>query len=178
MKEDLDKYYPNRSMHPHDIAILQRNFEIDNFWKRSNYYLIFNTALFFGVFTDVPAALTIVFCIIGFVSSVMWTLNNIASKFWQERWEIAARDTEPVYFVDKYRLFQDTKPTLIRKVGANLKDKNASRTYIWLMKGPVSVSRLMIVFPGLVVVTWSLIFLLGLFNPEILNLAVNTTCAE
>ena len=69
------------------IALETRNFEINLFWQRSNYFLILNAGLagiFFGIKDNLYS---IIFSIFGIIASFLWFRVNLGSKFWQSRWE-------------------------------------------------------------------------------------------
>jgi hypothetical protein len=72
-----------------------KNFEIENYWKRANYFWAFQIASFAGYFSVLsstayprnPQVLYFVICI-GFITSLAWALINQGSKTWQRHWEI------------------------------------------------------------------------------------------
>ncbi|RZT91028.1 hypothetical protein EV201_3368 [Ancylomarina subtilis] len=71
-----------------------KNFEIENYWKRANYFWAFQVASFAGYFAvlssksyeKTPQILFFVVCI-GFISALAWVFINIGSKTWQRHWE-------------------------------------------------------------------------------------------
>jgi len=79
----------------YDRAWEAKNFEIDNYWKRGNYFWAFQVASFAGYFSVLgadaypfnPEVLYAIVCI-GIVTSFAWTLTNKGSKTWQRHWEI------------------------------------------------------------------------------------------
>jgi hypothetical protein len=80
----------------YSVAYQTRNFEIQLFWQRSNYFLVLNTGIITGIAiklnsTDPIAAIFIVF---GFFVSLLWFRVNLGSKFWQSRWEQRLYDIE------------------------------------------------------------------------------------
>lgn len=62
-----------------------RNFEIDLFWKRSNYFLVLNTSIAVGYFT--ASHNEILIASLGLVICCLWFLVTLGGKFWQSRWE-------------------------------------------------------------------------------------------
>ncbi len=91
------------SLKKFDIALQTRNFEIDMFWKRSNYFLVLNTAIAVGfvslikeggyINVDVLSyTYALVFCFIGFVVCLAWVKVNLGSKYWQSHWEQILED--------------------------------------------------------------------------------------
>lgn len=77
-------------------AWLNRDFEIELYWKRATYFWTLIAAAFIGYITLVSTAETmdssyyhieyLIICI-GFVFSISWLLVNLGSKRWQENWE-------------------------------------------------------------------------------------------
>jgi hypothetical protein len=76
-------------------AVQTRNMEIELFWKRSNYFLVLNTAIAVGFFAELEngyyAAVLAFLCAIV---SGLWFLVNLGSKYWQSRWEHRSAVTE------------------------------------------------------------------------------------
>ncbi len=81
-----------------EIALDTRNFEINLFWKRSNYFLVLNTAIAVGFVSLIKKDLSIVkdmesyiqalvLCFIGVVVCIIWFKVNLGSKYWQSYWE-------------------------------------------------------------------------------------------
>ena len=72
-----------------------KNFEIEHYWKRANYFWAFQIASFAGYFTVIgskaylenPQVLYFVVCI-GLITGLAWTFTNKGSKTWQRHWEI------------------------------------------------------------------------------------------
>ena len=72
-----------------------KNFEIELYWKRANYFWAFQIASFAGYFTVIgssaytlnPQVLYFIVCI-GFVTCLAWVFTNKGSKTWQRHWEI------------------------------------------------------------------------------------------
>jgi hypothetical protein len=86
-KEDIETTYKK--------AWDAKNFEIEHYWKRANYFWAFQVASFAGYFTvigskaypDNPQILYFVVCI-GFITGLAWIFTNKGSKTWQRHWEI------------------------------------------------------------------------------------------
>ena len=70
------------------IALDNREFEIQLFWQRTNYFLVLITALGIGVFTVEDNLFSTILSILGTASSILWFRTNLGSKFWQESWEV------------------------------------------------------------------------------------------
>lgn len=87
----------------YDIALQIRNFEIELFWKRAQFFWIFLSALFIGYFYAFTTKNDIIgssggfssyrpyllhsITVIGILFSYIWMQAIKASAFWQENWE-------------------------------------------------------------------------------------------
>jgi len=82
----------------YEIANDTRKFEIDNYWKRANYYWLFQTAVYGGYFYSVtakwdknlckhPEYIIVGITCLGFLTALAWLFSNIGSKQWQKNWE-------------------------------------------------------------------------------------------
>ncbi|WP_286695769.1 hypothetical protein [Spongiibacter sp. UBA1325] len=69
------------------IALDTRNMEIELFWKRSNYFLVLNTAVAAGFFLKAGNDHQLPLGIFGLTAAILWLLVNVGGKFWQSRWE-------------------------------------------------------------------------------------------
>lgn len=69
------------------IALETRNIEIELFWKRSNYFLVLNTAVAAGFFLKAGNDHQLPLGIFGLTIAILWLLVNAGGKFWQSRWE-------------------------------------------------------------------------------------------
>ena len=78
------------------IALATRNFEIDLFWKRSNYFLVLNSGLALGFFKVDSLRFSILLGALGLTASILWFLVTLGGKFWQCRWEFRLRETETI----------------------------------------------------------------------------------
>jgi hypothetical protein len=79
-------------------AVALRNFEIELFWKRFNYFWLISAAALVGYVSAkerTDAILLLISCF-GLVSAVAWTLLNIGSKWWQEAYEERVKKYERV----------------------------------------------------------------------------------
>ncbi len=88
-----------------------KNFEIQNYWKRSNYFWAFQVASFTGYFAVLSSDFyksnpQVLYGVIGIgiISSLAWTLLNTGSKTWQRHWEnqvdmLEDKITGPLYKV-------------------------------------------------------------------------------
>jgi hypothetical protein len=69
------------------IALDTRNLEISLFWQRSNYFLVLNTALAIGFFSQQDGIFAYLIALFGLIASALWYRVNLGSKYWQSRWE-------------------------------------------------------------------------------------------
>ena len=81
------------------IALDTRKFEIELYWKRTGYFVLFIGAVFVGyykIMTVEKDTIDIIFqqewlllllAALGFLLSLLWYMANRGSKFWQENWE-------------------------------------------------------------------------------------------
>jgi len=100
-----------------------KNFEIDNYWKRANYFWAFQVASFAGYFsvlssksyTDSPQVLYFLVCI-GCITSLAWTFTNKGSKTWQRHWEIHVDMLENEITGPLYKVITDPKTFSVSKI--------------------------------------------------------------
>ena len=90
---------PKKWENAYNIALDNRKFEIENYWKRTTYFWAIITATF--VFYSVSITmeersvfefqfndfLPLLAASLGLILSLAWVLTNKGSKFWQENWE-------------------------------------------------------------------------------------------
>ena len=82
----------NKALERFKLILQTRDFEIEMFWKRCNYFLVLNTALAVGVFAlfakyDAPFLLILGACVAGVFVCVAWIKVGLGAKFWQSHWE-------------------------------------------------------------------------------------------
>lgn len=81
------------------VALETRRFEIDLYWRRSNYFILFIGAVFVAYFQADAFFLKFFLIVMGYISSFVWFCVNRGSKFWQENWEEnIKRDGEIMYY--------------------------------------------------------------------------------
>jgi len=107
------------------IAIQTRNLELGFFWQRSNYFLVLNTALATGSILTLEKIqnMFIFISIFGLLTSIIWILINLGSKFWQTRWEMKACELEKLVNID-VQLFSVDKETVKNDVKKFLEKDN------------------------------------------------------
>lgn len=95
-KCNLDNDNPDKKIAKEifDIALKSRNFEIQMFWQRCNYFLILNTAVGVAVAAAVASGKSMylspiipLLCFIGAFVSLAWINVGLGGKFWQSYWE-------------------------------------------------------------------------------------------
>jgi len=100
-----------------------KNFEIENYWKRANYFWAFQVASFAGYFAVLssaayasdPQVLYIVVCI-GVITGFAWFLTNKGSKAWQRHWEIHVDMLEEKVTGPLYKIVTVTKTYSVSKL--------------------------------------------------------------
>ena len=74
-----------------EIALDTRTFEIELYWKRTGYFVLFIGAVFVayqGFSKECPHEWLLPFLAsIGYLLSLLWYMANRGSKYWQENWE-------------------------------------------------------------------------------------------
>ena len=81
-----------------EIALDTRKFEIELYWKRTGYFVLFISAVFIGYYKIIQTKDSIIgiyqkewlllfLAALGFLLSLLWYMANRGSKFWQENWE-------------------------------------------------------------------------------------------
>lgn len=108
-------------------AWASRNFEIDLYWKRANYFWAFLVPAFAGYFALVNSSsysnddgfnhieVYLVICI-GFIISVAWALVNKGSKSWQRHWEVHVDLLENSITGPLYKTTLPTKTFSVSKI--------------------------------------------------------------
>jgi hypothetical protein len=136
---------PGKQEQALERAWITRNYEIDKFWQRSQFFWVFIAFVFtaYGavqignpprIYDTIPY-IELYLILLGIIVSVAWLLVIKGSKFWQENWEA---------HID--RLEDDITGPLHKTVYTN--GKNA-----------FSVSRINEMLAWVVIVVWGLLFL-------------------
>lgn len=76
------------------LAVSTRQFEIQMFWQRSNYFMVLNTAIAVGFFALKNDNYEPILAALGFSVSILWFFTSLGGKYWQSRWEQAAHRLE------------------------------------------------------------------------------------
>jgi hypothetical protein len=123
----------------YDKAWEAKNFEIENYWKRANYFWAFQVASFAGYFAVLsseayvknPQILYSVICI-GFISSLAWVFINIGSKTWQRHWENHVDMLEDKVTGPLYKIITEKKTYSVSKINEIISRFFAT---IWVILG-------------------------------------------
>ena len=98
-KEDYINEYDKKELEEaFKVALDTRKFEIELYWKRTGYFILFIGAVFVGYYTIIEKRdsekewLLLLFSSLGFLLSLLWYIANRGSKFWQENWEAHIED--------------------------------------------------------------------------------------
>ena len=138
------------------IALDTRNFEISLYWQRSNYFLVLNSALAVGFFSDKADGYKLALAILGSITSVLWIWVNLGGKYWQSRWEQEVAIRERKLYPDD-PLFQATPKQTDEYVRESLKWNNPGTLRRWLDKAVLwkpSVSMAMMVLSAAFLTCW------------------------
>lgn len=85
---------PISSTDLYKTALNTRNFEINLFWQRCNYFLVLNSALAYGVISLKDDKYLLPLSILGTLVCLLWYRVALGSKYWQERWEFCLNRLE------------------------------------------------------------------------------------
>lgn len=104
-----------------------KNFEIELYWKRAQYFWAFQIAAFAGYFGVLssddyssktpknPEILFFVICI-GFITALAWAFINQGSKTWQRHWEIHVDMLEKSITGPLYQIVTSQKTFSVSKI--------------------------------------------------------------
>lgn len=161
-KEDYVNNFDEKKLEEaFQIALDTRKFEIDLYWKRTGYFVLFIGAVFVGYYRVLPISgssdsekewLLLLLSSLGFLLSLLWYMANRGSKFWQENWEAHIEDLSIELGKPIFGIIKINEHTIY-----NLKQFNKSY--------PFSVSRVNQMVSLIITFSWLIILLkdLGLF---------------
>jgi len=135
----------------------QRNFEIDNFWKRAWFFgallLAIATAYFEAVKNEKQLAIYISF--LGLLVSFFQGLMNRGSKYWQERWENKTKNFESALEIDvtKTKRYKE-KEKYYLDAGILAKGEN-----LFSRASRYSVSKLTILIWDIITLYWLMLWI-------------------
>lgn len=125
-----------------------RDFEIEMYWKRAQYFWSFLAVIYAGYFLllttndnadNISIELKLLICSIGIIMSFAWYLVNRGSKRWQEHWEsmITTYERECDFIV--YGIRTETEKGIFKA-------------------GEFSVSKINIIVSFLIFISWLYLF--------------------
>jgi len=140
------------------IAVGTRQFEIQMLWQRSNYFLIFQTALVVALAAAKQDRwISALVSLLGIATALVWCLVNAGSKYWQVRWEAAAERLERQIAPD-VRLFAATPREVHDEVRRSINASGHTRFLSFvdrLILRKYSVSLMMMILSMGSVVVWT-----------------------
>lgn len=131
-----------------DIALDTRNFEIELYWKRANYFVIIIGAIFIGFYTVEGYYHGFLLSLLGYVVSFAWICLNRGSKFWQENWE---KNIEYLSDINGTPIF-------------NLVRKGERKPFLFMTSYPYYVSRLNLIVSIAIWISWFLLIALDTYK--------------
>lgn len=154
-KEDYIKEYDKEKLEEaFKIALDTRKFEIELYWKRTGYFVLFIGAVFVGYYTIINTAeecvskhqnqkewLLLLLSALGFLLSLLWYMANRGSKFWQENWEAHIEELSTHLGVPIFGIIKRREHSIIR---------NPMQEY------PFSVSKVNQMVSLIITLTWLL----------------------
>lgn len=140
---DLVKIGPDKAEKAFDRACAVRDFEIEMYWKRANYFWAFIASTFAGYFLLISSEkyakadqfnhVEVYFLIcIGLVLSIAWILTNIGSKSWQRHWEVHVDLLEDQFTGPLYKTVHFRKTFSVSKINEIVSGVFA---VIWVLLG-------------------------------------------
>lgn len=142
------------------LAVATREFEIQMFWQRSNYFMALNTAIAVGFFTNNNLVYSSILAALGMIVCMLWYFVNLGGKYWQCRWEEAASRFEQECAPDA-KLFSASKDEVHNEV-IHCLEKGSRKSWFqrWLNKNILdkpSVSYQMILLSFIFGVFWAFV---------------------
>lgn len=141
-----------------------RDFEIEMYWKRAQYFWSFLAVIYAGYFllvtskdcVTIPGEYKLLTAAIGVLMSFAWYLVNRGSKRWQEHWE---------QMIDKYEVMTDF---------IVYKDTTAVDTGL-IKSGKFSVSKVNIMVSLIIFLSWVYIFCSAVYESKnCISLSIST----
>ena len=152
-KEDYIKEYNKEKLEEAlEIALDTRKFEIELYWKRTGYFVLFIGAVFVGYYTilssdkiekEQQSWLLLILPALGFLLSLLWHMANRGSKFWQENWEAHIEELSTHLGIPIFGIIKSRKYSIYNVMG----------------QYPFSVSKVNQMVSLLITISWILIFI-------------------
>ena len=121
--EDNTEGKPNKKLieKAFEIALDTRKFEIDLYWKRTAYFVLFIGAIFVGyynVFSNSKSHwVSLSIAALGFLLSLLWYMANRGSKFWQENWEAHIEELSTYLGIPIFGIIKSRKDPIYKVMG-------------------------------------------------------------
>ena len=104
-----------------EIALDTRKFEIELYWKRTAYFVLFIGAIFVGyynVFSNSKShGASLFIAALGFLLSLLWYMANRGSKFWQENWEAHIEELSTYLGTPIFGIIKSRKDPICKVMG-------------------------------------------------------------
>lgn len=152
-KEDYIKEYKKEKLEKAlEIALDTRKFEIELYWKRTGYFVLFIGAIFVGYYKVLSISetsdsekewLLLLLSSLGFLLSLLWYMANRGSKFWQENWEAHIEELSTHLGIPIFGIIKSRKHSIYNVMG----------------QYPFSVSKVNQMVSLLITISWILIFI-------------------
>ena len=141
-KEAPNKDQINKAL---EIALDTRKFEIELYWKRTGYFVLFIGAVFVGYYTILSKShsVSLFLATLGFLLSLLWYMANRGSKFWQENWEAHIEELSTYLGTPIFGIIKSHKDSRF----------NLMRSY------PFSVSKVNQMVSLIITISWFLTFI-------------------
>ena len=161
-KEDYINNFDEKKLEEaFQIALDTRKFEIELYWKRTGYFVLFIGAVFVGYYKVLQIErlsdsekewLLLLLSSLGFLLSLLWHMANRGSKFWQENWEAHIEDLSIALGKPVFGIIKCNEHTFYNP-------KQINKSY------PFSVSKVNQMVSLIITLCWLIILLkdLGLF---------------
>jgi len=140
-----------------EVARSNRQFEIQMFWQRSNYFLALNSALAVGFFALSAEGLIFLVSLVGMIASWLWYRTALGARYWQVFWEAEVHRLSKILKITAFAKTDDEILSDTIRFGRT-KGKSYLRRYVdkQVSKKP-SVSFNMILLSMLTMLFWVLI---------------------
>lgn len=102
-----------------EIALDTRKFEIELYWKRTAYFVLFIGAIFVGYYNVLSKShwLSLFIAALGFLLSLLWYMANRGSKFWQENWEAQIEELSTYLGTPIFGIIKRRKDSIYNPIG-------------------------------------------------------------
>ena len=142
-RDYIKKYNQEKLEEAFKIALDTRKFEIELYWKRTGYFVLFIGAIFVGYYTSNRNLQTIFLSFLGFLLSLLWYMANRGSKFWQENWEAHIEELSTHLDIPIFGIIKIRKHSILNPMG----------------QYPFSLSKVNLMVSLIITISWFLIFI-------------------